>query len=101
MRQLEHPVITQIRLTGYGFKSPEPTADVYELTERCSYCGDLISEQQSAYRLCATCEAKAWDRFRTFIFNEFTDAERAYLDACIEGHSLTEIEKIQPLKAIY
>lgn len=75
--------------------------DIVPVTHECSKCGATISEQQSAYQLCESCESKALARFKAFLLNEFTDNEREYIDACTEGISLTEPEKIKDIKAVY
>ena len=75
--------------------------DVYEIDRQCSKCGTTISEEQSAHNLCEVCEMKALAKFKAFLCNEFTDAEREYIDACTEGVSLTEVEKIKDIKAVY
>ena len=75
--------------------------DIEPVTHICSKCGAEISEEQSAYHLCESCESKALARFKYFLCNEFTNAEREYLDACVEGNSLTEPEKIKDIKAVY
>ena len=67
----------------------------------CENCGAGITEEQSAFNLCESCEKKAWERFRYLLLNEFTASEREFIDACVEGHSLVEVEKIKPLPAIY
>ena len=94
---LQHPDITRIERTGY----PRTTYYNDEPTRECSICGVTISEEQSAFKLCEDCEIKAWERFSYLLLNEFTQSEREFVDACVEGHSLTEIEKIKPLPAIY
>lgn len=65
----------------------------------CAQCDALISEEQSLYGLCAKCEADALDRFKCFLANAFTDSERAYLDACVEGESIIDPERIKPVLA--
>ena len=96
-RNLQHPSITYIERNGepptYGTDKPESL--------ECSMCGAAIDEEQSTYNLCSQCEKKALARFRYLMLNEFTDCEREYLDACVEGNSLTEVEKIKPVRAIY
>ena len=67
----------------------------------CRQCGASIPEEQSLYKLCKKCEQEAWERFRYLMLNEFTDAEREFLDGCIDGKSLTDIEEIKPTTAIY
>ena len=74
--------------------------DIAEITHQCSSCGTTISEQQSAYQLCESCETKALQRFKDFLLNEFTENEREYIDACTEGISLTEPNKIKDIKAV-
>jgi len=69
--------------------------DITEITHQCSSCGTTITEQQSAYHLCETCETAALAKFKAYICNEFTDAEREYIDACVEGISLTEPHKFK------
>lgn len=94
MTNIQHPDITQIERTGYPFQ-------VTELRySECAKCGKAIDEEQSAYNLCAECEGKALERFK-FILHGFDENERKYIDACVEGNSLTEIEKIKPVTAIY
>ena len=97
-RNLQHPDITYIEQNGepptyYTDKPPEPL--------ECAICGEAISEEQSAYNLCSRCEKKSLARFKYYLCNEFTDNERAYLDTCVEGNSLTEVEKIKDIHAIY
>lgn len=96
-RILQHPDIDYIEHNGepptYYTDKPEPL--------ECAICGEAISEEQSAYNLCARCERKALARFKYLMLNEFNDHEREYLDACVEGNSLTEVEKIKPVAAIY
>ena len=96
-RNLEHPQITAIERTGYPMSPFANDKEVFQ----CSSCEAKISEQQSAYHLCESCESKALARFKYFLCNEFTDNEREYIDACTEGISLTEIEKIKDIKAVY
>ena len=96
-RNLEHPQITAIERTGYPYSPFANDKEVFQ----CSSCGAEISEEQSSYNLCESCETKALARFKYFLCNEFTENERKYLDACIEGNSLTEIEKIRDIKAVY
>jgi DNA-directed RNA polymerase subunit RPC12/RpoP len=95
MINIQHPDITRIERTGHPFVVTE-----YRYAE-CAKCGKAIDEEQSAYNLCAKCESEAWERFKYLLLNEFDDNERAYIDACIEGNSLTEIEKIKPVTAVY
>lgn len=96
-RNLQHPDITYIEQNGepptYYTDKPEPL--------ECAICGATIDEEQSTYNLCARCERKALARFRYLMLNEFNDHEREYLDACVEGCSLTEPEKLKPVRAIY
>ena len=99
MEQLEHPAIATIESTGYPTAPFAHLADISEIAHQCSSCGTSIREEQSAYNLCESCEKKALERFRFFLCNEFTDAEREYIDACVEGISLTEPEKIKDVKA--
>ena len=94
MTNIQHPDITQTERTGYPFIITE-----HCYTE-CAKCGHAVDEEQSAYNLCAECEAKALERFKFLLLN-FDSNERAFLDACIEGKSLTEIEKIKPVMAVY
>lgn len=75
--------------------------DIIEISHQCSSCGTIIPEEQSAYNLCEQCEEKALALFKGYLCNEFTNAEREYLDACTEGISLTEPEKFKNIKAIY
>ena len=75
--------------------------DIVPVTHVCSKCGKTISEEQSKYNLCEKCEHEALKRFKFFLCNEFTDSEREYIDACTEGVSLTEPQKIKNVKAIY
>ena len=95
MTNIQHPDITQTERTGYPFRVTE-----YRYTE-CAKCGRAITEEQSAYSLCTKCESKAWERFKYLLLNEFDDNERKYIDACVEGNSLTEVEKIKPVMAVY
>ena len=75
--------------------------DIVEVTHECSKCGKTISEEQSKYNLCEKHEHEALKRFKHYLCNEFTDNEREYIDACTEGISLTEPEKIKDVKAVY
>ena len=92
---LQHHDITRLERDGevYIGRSTE--------TLYCENCDIEITEEQSAFNLCAECEKTAWDRFRFLLLNEFTQSEREFIDACVEGHSLAEVEKIKPLPAIY
>lgn len=93
---IQHPVISDIERTGWPLgRGPGPEPAI-----ACSSCGAEIALEQSAYGLCETCEAAAWERFRAFIL-DLSPQEREYIDARIEGHSLTEIDKIPPHPAIY
>lgn len=96
-RDLQHPDITYIERNG---EPPTYYTDKPELLG-CVMCGATIEEEQSAYKLCSRCEQKALARFKYLMLNEFNDHEREYLDACVEGNSLTEVEKIKPVAAIY
>lgn len=94
---LEHPDITRALRTGY--------ADWEALSDEapsfyCEKCGAEIDEEQSAYGLCAKCEAAALLRFKAMLLT-FTQEERKYLDACVEGTSLTDPQNIKPVKAVY
>lgn len=93
---LEHPAITCALRTGYPPDAWEMPEEIY----LCSQCGAEIDEEQSAYGLCAKCEAAALLRFKAMLLL-FTPEERKYLDACVEGTSLTEPQNIQPVKAVY
>ena len=75
--------------------------DIEPVTHECSKCGKTISEEQSKYNLCDVCEMLALEKFVHYLRNEFTDYEREYLDACTEGISLTEPNKIKDVKAVY
>lgn len=65
----------------------------------CARCGKSISEQQSAYGLCAHCEAAVLERFKWLLNNEFDLSERKYIDACCDGISLTDPQAIKPVLA--
>lgn len=93
---LEHPAITCALRTGYPPDAWEMPEEIY----LCSQCGTEIDEEQSAYGLCADCEAAALLRFKAMLLT-FTPEERKYLDACTEGISLTEPQNIKPVKAVY
>ena len=97
-RDLQHPTITAIERTGYPMS---PFANDKEAQHKCSSCEAEISDEQSKYGLCEKCETKASARFKAFLLNEFTENEREYIDACTEGISLTEPEKIKDIKAVY
>jgi hypothetical protein len=71
----------------------------YEDACFCENCGEAIPEHQNAYGLCAKCENKALEQFKYFLNNEFTEAEREYLDACIEGCGITHTENIKAVLA--
>lgn len=94
---LQHPDIDYIERNGepptFYTDKPEPIT--------CAICERQIDEEQSAYHLCERCEKHAWERFRGLVLNEFNDHERAYINACLEGNSLVEIEKIKPVRAVY
>lgn len=94
-RDLEHPDITRLERDGEIYTAHE-TESLH-----CENCDKEITEEQSAFSLCASCEVKAWEHFRYLLLNEFTQSEREFIDACVEGHSLAEVEKIKPLPAIY
>ena len=94
-RNLQHPDITRLERDGevYIGRSSE---NLY-----CENCDSEITEEHSALNLCESCEKKEWERFSYLLLNEFTQSEREFVDACVEGHSLAEVEKIVPLPAIY
>ena len=94
---LEHHDITRLERDGEVYR------EVYIASENlyCENCDSEITKEQSAFNLCEDCEIKAWERFKYLLLNEFTQSEREFIDACVEGNSLTEIEKIKPLPAIY
>ena len=75
--------------------------DIVPITHECSICNTPITEEQSKFKLCEKHEHEALQRFLHYLCNEFTDNEREYIDACVEGNSLTEPEKIKDIKAIY
>lgn len=95
---LEHPDITRALRTGY--------ADWEALSDNapsfyCDKCGKEITEEQSAYHLCEECETAALLKFKAILKFAFTKEELEYLDACTEGISLTEPDRIEPVKAVY
>ena len=92
---LQHPDITRLERDGEMYKSYKTEAI------HCENCYEEITEEQSSFNLCVSCEKTAWERFRFLLLNEFTQSEREFIDACAEGHSLAEVEKIKPLPAIY
>ena len=96
-RYLQHPDITYIMRDGQAFGAYSSAPE----TKHCENCDEEIAEEQSAFKLCEDCEKKAWERFSYLLLNEFTQSEREFIDACVEGHSLAEVEKIKPLPAIY
>ena len=51
----------------------------FEEARICEVCGEYMPESQSAYCLCAKCEAEAWGRFKKLMRDNFTPNERAYL----------------------
>ena len=99
-RDLQHPQITTTLRTGYPQSPFSHCADVSEISHQCSKCGTTIAEEQSKYGLCEVCEMLALEKFVHYLCNEFDNAEREYIDACTEGVSLTEVEKIKDIKAI-
>lgn len=100
-RDLQHPQITSTLRTGYPQSPFSHCKDVFEISHQCSKCGTTIAEEQSKYSLCESCEYIALRRFKVLLTDKFTDAEREYIDACVEGVSLTEVEKIKDIKAVY
>ena len=96
-RNLQHPDITRLERDG------EIYGEIYIASENlyCENCESEITKEQSTFNLCEDCEIKAWERFKYLLLNEFTQSEREFIDACVEGHSLAEVEKIKPLPAIY
>lgn len=95
-RNLQHPDITYIERCGQVYTAYSSAPE----TKHCENCDREITEEQSAFNLCAECEKIVWEHFR-LLLNEFTQSEREFIDACVEGHSLAEVEKIKPLPAIY
>ena len=96
-RNLQHPDITYIERDGQVYAAYSSAPE----TKHCENCDREITEEQSAFNLCAECEIGVWKRFRYLLLNEFTASEREFIDASVEGHSLAEVEKIKPLPAIY
>ena len=94
LNNLQHPDITRLERDGEIYTDASKTVE-------CENCYSKITEEQSAFNLCAECEIGVWKRFRYLLLNEFTASEREFIDASVEGHSLAEVEKIKPLPAIY
>ena len=98
---LQHPYITRLERDGEIYGETYIASETFFYGNcYCENCDEEITEEQSAFKLCEDCEKKAWERFRFLLLNEFTQSEREFIDACVEGHSLTEVEKIKPLPAI-
>ena len=79
----------------------ETFTDIVEITHQCSVCGTTISEEQSAHNLCESCETNALAKFKAFLRNEFTDAEREYISECTDNVSLVNVGEIKDIKAVY
>ena len=75
--------------------------DIVEISHQCSVCGTTISEEQSAHNLCESCETKALAKFKTYLCNEFTDAERGYISECTDNVSLVNVGDVKDVKAVY
>ena len=89
---LEHPEITNALRTGHPGEIPEAPSF------SCERCGAEIADDQSAYHLCERCEGDALRRLVDFL-HDFTESEREYLDACLEGTSIVDPDKIKPILA--
>ena len=100
-RDLQHPQITHTLRTGYPQSPFSHCKDVSEISHQCSKCATTISEEQSAHNLCESCETNALAKFKAFLCNEFTDAEREYISECTDNVSLVNVGEIKDVKAVY
>ena len=69
----------------------------FEEAFECRQCGAIMPESHNEYKICDKCKQKSIDHFRYLLCNEFSEAERRYIDPFVEKFGIINPEDIREI----